>query len=274
MKFKKISKMWMYVINTYLLFWFMVLGVGGIAIFMLNASDSSMRWVVTLCSWSPTIVLLLMLRKLKPETSIREFYKKAFKEKLNFRVFALATSVIVGIFLLSICILSIFEKNAIWEQLAFIPALLFSNILFTAIQGASGEESGWRAYLMPEMESRYGFVRGNLILGLVWSFWHLPLWFVSTNYNGIMLLIYILSFIIGLTSFSIIMGVCMKKCNNLILAFWVHFLFNFVLTFFTGEDVYLLSLLAVLYALAAIVFVAVNFNKSNLYQVDEKNITI
>jgi len=267
---KKLDNMWKYVIYTYLLFWFMVLGIGGLAIFVLDASDASMRWITTLCSWSPTVVLLLMLKKLKPGTSLGEFYQKAFQGKLNFRVFAIATLLITGIFLLSAWILAAFENKAISTQLAFVPAALFSNILFTAIQGASGEESGWRAYLMPEMESRYGFVRGNLILGLVWSFWHLPLWFVSTNYSGLFLLIYILAFIIGLTSFSMVMGVCMKESNNLLLAFWMHFLFNFTLTFFTGQDVYLLSSLAVLYTLAAVIFVAVYLKKANSYRVEDK----
>lgn len=261
MKSKRIDKMWKYIISTYLLFWFMILGIGGLAIFVLNASDLIMKWVTTLCSWSPTIVLLLMLKKLKPEISVRGFYKNAFKEKLNFSVFAVAFLIIVGIFLLSTWILSAFERKEISTQLIFVPATLLGNILFTAIQGASGEESGWRAYLMPEMESRYGFIRGNLILGLVWSFWHLPLWFVSTNYNGLLLIIYILSFIIGLTSFSMIIGVLMRKCNTLILAFWMHFLFNFVLTFFIGQDVYLLSSLAVLYVLTATIIVVVYLKK-------------
>lgn len=251
----RINNMWKYIIYTYLLFWFMILGIGGTAIIVLDASDFAMKWVITLCSWSPTIVLLLMLKKLKPETSVGGFYKKAFKDKLNFRVFAVAFLVIAGIFLLSAWMISVFERKDISTQLAFIPAALLGNILFTAIQGASGEESGWRGYLMPEMESRFGFARGNLILGLIWSFWHLPLWFVSTSYSGFSLLIYIIAFIVGLTSFSMIMGVCMKKCSNLLLAFWMHFLFNFVLTFFIGQDLYLLSSLAVLYALAAIIFV-------------------
>jgi len=63
-----------------------------------------------------------MLKKLKPNTRIGEFYKKAFKEKLNFRVFALVFWVIVGIFLLSVWTLSVFEKTAISAQLAFVPA--------------------------------------------------------------------------------------------------------------------------------------------------------
>lgn len=261
MKIKKMDTMWQYVMFTYLLFWFMVLGLGGIAIFVFDVTPFGMRCVTTLCSWAPTIVLLIMLKKLKPGTSIKNFYKEAFKEKLNFSVFLIASLVIVGVFLISTGVLSVFEKTA---QLQFAATGLLGNILFTAIQGASGEESGWRGFLMAEMEGKYGFVKGNLILGLIWAFWHLPLWFVSTNYSGLHLLIYILSFIIGLTAFSIIIGVCMKKCNNLFLSFWMHFLFNFVLTFFIGKDVYLLALLAVLYTVAAVIFTVVYLHKKGV----------
>jgi membrane protease YdiL (CAAX protease family) len=261
MKLKK-NKMWQYVIFTYLLFWFLVLGIGGIGIFVFNASPLAMRYVTTICSWAPTIILLIMFKKLRPNSTIKSFYKELFKEKLNFRVFGMATLLIVGIFLMSAYFLSIFEATAISAQLSFVFSALFGNIIFTAIQGASGEESGWRGYLMPELEKKYGFVKGNVILGLIWSFWHLPLWFVSTDYSGMNLLLYIISFVVGLTAFSIIIGVYMKKCNNLLLAFWMHFLFNFVLTFFIGKDLYLLASLAVLYTVAAVVYVNVHLQRN------------
>lgn len=256
MRFKTMDIMWKYVVFTYLLFWFMVLGIGGAAIFVFEVSPLTMKWITTLCSWAPTITLLMMLKKLKPGLTVKSFYRNAFKEKLNYGVFSMAMALIVGIFLLAAGLLSIFEGTLISAQLSFGFSALFGNILFTAIQGASGEESGWRGYLMAAMETRYGFVKGNLVLGLVWSFWHLPLWFVSTNYIGMQLLLYIISFVIGLTAFSIIIGVFMKKCNNLFLAFWMHFLFNFVLTFFIGKDLYLLIVYAALYTVAASVYVA------------------
>lgn len=262
MKVKSIDKMWKYVVFTYLLFWFMVLGIGGTAILVLNAPPLVTKWIVTLCSWAPTIALLVMFKKLKPKLTISGFYKNVFREKLRFNVFAAATFLIVGIFLLSAWLLSIYEGVAISMQLSFVLSALFGNILFTALQGASGEESGWRGYLMPEMEARYGFLKGNTILGLVWAFWHLPLWFVSASYTGIQLLIYIAVFIVGLTSFSIIIGVFMKQCNNLFLAFWMHFWFNFVLSFFIGKDLYLLTVYAFLYTLAAAFIVSIYLKKT------------
>lgn len=249
--------MWRYVIFTYLLFWFMVLGIGGAAIFVFQVSPLGMRFITTLCSWAPTIILLVMFKKLKPGHTLKSFYKNAFKEKLNVGVFSIATLIIVGVFLISAWFLSVFEKTEISSQLSFSASLLIGNIAFTALQGASGEESGWRGYLLPEMETRFGFIKANLVLGVVWSFWHLPLWFLSTNYSEAQLMLYIAVFIVGLTAFSTIMGVFMKRCNNLFLAFWMHFLFNLVLTFFIGKDLYLLTVYAVLYTITAVICVAV-----------------
>lgn len=51
-------------------------------------------------------------------------------------------------------------------------------LVLMVLLGGGQEEVGWRAYAMEPLEARFGLWGGNVVLGLVWVFWHLPLWFV------------------------------------------------------------------------------------------------
>ncbi|GAB4416653.1 MAG: hypothetical protein Kow002_02600 [Anaerolineales bacterium] len=247
---KKSNVMWQYVIFAYLAFWVIILVLGGLASMVFDAPPVVMTGITILGSWSPTIVLLLMFKKLKPGMTIGEFYKKALQARLNISMLSAIPVIIFGIFLASIWLLSVIEGTSFTTQLA-IPSALGFTILLTVFQGPSGEESGWRGYLRPELEERYGFIKGNLILGLVWAFWHAPLWFVASDYAGSQAVIYIVANIVVLAALTLIMGVFMKQGNNLLIAFWIHFCFNLSLRFFAG-DVYFFAVISVLYAVVAL----------------------
>ena len=53
--------------------------------------------------------------------------------------------------------------------------------LISMVFGA-GEELGWRGYLQGQLTERFGLFNGLVILGLLWSFWHLPLLLCGFNY--------------------------------------------------------------------------------------------
>ena len=53
--------------------------------------------------------------------------------------------------------------------------------LISMVFGA-GEELGWRGYLQGQLTERLGLFNGLAILGLLWSFWHLPLLLCGFNY--------------------------------------------------------------------------------------------
>jgi uncharacterized protein len=139
---------------------------GGLASMMFDAPPVVMNGITILGSWSPTIVLLLMLKKLKPGMTIREFYKRTFQDRLSIPLLIVIPLIVFCVFLSAVWVLSVIEDTPLTAHLA-LPSALGLTVLLTVFQGPSGEESGWRGYLRPELEGRYGFTKGNLILGLV-----------------------------------------------------------------------------------------------------------
>lgn len=45
------------------------------------------------------------------------------------------------------------------------------------------EEIGWRGYALPRLQMIYGTLWASMMIGVMWSFWHLPLVWVSGSYQ-------------------------------------------------------------------------------------------
>lgn len=58
------------------------------------------------------------------------------------------------------------------------PVLLLTYPLYFVLVffggGPLAEEPGWRGFALPRMQLRYGPLGGTLLLGVLWTFWHLP----------------------------------------------------------------------------------------------------
>lgn len=54
--------------------------------------------------------------------------------------------------------------------------LIFAGPLF--------EEIGWRGFALSRLQQRWGPLVGSLILGVLWAFWHTPLFLLVPGYDG------------------------------------------------------------------------------------------
>jgi membrane protease YdiL (CAAX protease family) len=50
--------------------------------------------------------------------------------------------------------------------------------LVALITGATGEELGWRGFLLPRLQITLAALPASLVVGAIWALWHLPLWFL------------------------------------------------------------------------------------------------
>lgn len=141
-----------------------------------------------------------------------------------------------------------------------IPTLILSFVN-SLTSGATGEEAGWRGYLQPVTVSRHRLIKGLIFVGLIWAFWHAPLWLASGDYVGIDLIKYICLFTTFVVSLSVIIGISYENNHNILLPIIMHFIINFTMAFINSNLLGVLLYLALFYLLTAIIFVIINNRK-------------
>lgn len=241
-----------YIIFTYLLFW-ILLGATGLLI-SVGVPELIQTLMKNVCAWTPTFVLLLMFKNLYPRTNLRDFFKINFLCQTKIRYFLIAFILQSAVYLGAIFVyLAI--NNLRLESIPLISAsALLPALIVTATSGAMGEELGWRAYALNVLQKKYSPLKSALLVGLVWGFWHLPLWILS-GFSGLELLYYCFFFLLTIISLSVVITYFYNKGRSVLIAMWIHFLFNLFLQLMIIDMLQLLIYLSVGYFLLALLLV-------------------
>jgi len=56
---------------------------------------------------------------------------------------------------------------------------MLGTILFTLFSGPIAEEMGWRGFALPRLQAKFSALASSIILGVIWTCWHIPLFFVT-----------------------------------------------------------------------------------------------
>jgi membrane protease YdiL (CAAX protease family) len=217
----------LFVVCAYAFFW-LVLLAGGSVLLLGNEElfNKIVPFVQIIGCWTPTVALLVLFKKLYPNSTVKEFYKNAFKERLNLKIL-LIYAVLHLLVIVGAASIHTFTKGISFSNLfnLSLQSLLFGFVL-ALFSGATGEESGWRGYLQPFMEKEYSVITASIIVGIIWAFWHTPTWFVI-GLTGMDLIQHILLDILVKISSAVIIGICYNRCRNLIVPVLIHFIDNF-----------------------------------------------
>jgi uncharacterized protein len=105
--------------------------------------------------------------------------------------------------------------------LAYLPFFVYPALL---IGGPLGEEPGWRGFALPRLQQRQGPLVGSLILGVIWTFWHVvPVWLASWTAAGMLNIYNLVLYLIFICSWTIVMTwVFNNTKGSLLMAILVH----------------------------------------------------
>lgn len=107
-------------------------------------------------------------------------------------------------------------------------------VIYNMISGPLGEETGWRGFALPRLQARYNALASSLILGVLWAFWHVPLYLEpgGAQQSGFPFFIFIPMTIALSVFFAWIYN---NTGGSLFLTFLTHFFFNFSGAFVAGR---------------------------------------
>ena len=102
------------------------------------------------------------------------------------------------------------------------------SLLPLLVLGPISEEIGWRGFALDRLQTRWSALISGLIIGVVWSLWHLPLFFMigTSQYE---LQMPFIGFMLGLTSSSVIYSWLHNRARGSI---WMAILFHWIYTYF------------------------------------------
>lgn len=228
MEKKDIKGLKLFFILVFILFYVLIAITG--FFHYIHANVVILKTLESICSWTATFVILILFKKLYPGLTFKEFLAQNFKKKVSFKDFL--TPFFIQIILFVFSVLFIFKKYKMGISDFKIPELTSFVALFLTIltSGATGEELGWRGYVLKVYEKTNSPVKASILVGIFWGFWHHPL-MVLTGYSGLTLFLYSLFFFITITAFSVVISYYYNKSGNLFVAMWIHFWFNIFFTF-------------------------------------------
>ncbi len=125
---------------------------------------------------SPSIASYIVLKKNNKIENIKEWLKTVFYVKNKLSVYLYVTGGLTLYFGIHYLFSGPVELG--------LPFYTFFLSLPGNLVIGGLEEAGWMYILQPELDKKYGYVWSSLLVGIIWTFWHIPLFYIPGTNHG------------------------------------------------------------------------------------------
>jgi len=173
----------------------------------------------------PSIVGIFLTKIYDNKSGLKHLLKSAIDFKIGHQAFVIIVAYPIIVGTLQLIIYSLLGGSFDYSQ--FIKQL--PSIIPLIILGPLSEEFGWRGFLQKRVNSEFSPILGSLVIGITWSLWHLPLFFMlGTSQHDFNMPF--LPFLIAITSSSFIYTyVNMISNESLFSAILLHWVGTYIM---------------------------------------------
>ena len=181
---KKIPSLGLYLVLTFTISY----GVWGIYILgqWVGLFSADSNWLIPFLmigANAPPTAAYVVLKRADKDFSFKRFIKLALNVKQKPLYYAFAVFIIALSFAIPAVTSGLgtgfipgLETQGITESMPLYMTLLGIPLMFFV---GGSEEIGWRGVLQPELEKRLSFIPTAFVISVIWTLWHIPLWFIA-----------------------------------------------------------------------------------------------
>ena len=138
-------------------------------------------------SFGPLLSAALITALVEGRVGIRDLLGRIVKWRVEFRYYAFAILVPIGLFglayLLNRPITGAWPDLSLLGKADYLPYLgPFAVLGLWLLTYGLGEETGWRGFALPHLQKNRSAASATLILALLWATWHFPAFFFRDTY--------------------------------------------------------------------------------------------
>ena len=145
--------------------------------------------LLILTGYMPTLAAVIVTGLTKGKAGIRALFGKLLISRVGFVWYLFAILGFGGLCVVAVLLYNLFGESPSLPILSKdLPPyssliVLILNILgLYVITGIiNGEELAWRGFALPRLQAKYTALTSSLILGVIWTSFHLPLFFTLTG---------------------------------------------------------------------------------------------
>jgi uncharacterized protein len=142
------------------------------------------QYLHLLGSLGPAVAALIMTRVCSGSVGLQNLWRRMFNWHVSIVWHAIAWLPLL-LFFISVLLTGwnnwepqSFGRSAEYPELP-VPVYWFASILFYGW----GEETGWRGFALPHLQTRQSALQATVTLSIGWAFWHLPLFGFSPGFS-------------------------------------------------------------------------------------------
>jgi membrane protease YdiL (CAAX protease family) len=173
---------------------------------------------------APTVAAFLILGITSGKPGVLRLLRSYVRWRVGVQWYLVAVIGVAVLIALSMAVVPGVLAHFVAPDRSFIPFYLssFVSVLFLPPGGPLLEEGGWRGFALPRLQRRYGPLVGTVILGALWSVWHLTLFFgpvagSNPDASFVSVVIAFLLFTIGEIGLSVIITWILNNCRGSVL---------------------------------------------------------